>query len=132
MIPVRPAFRTYIGGYLAFGWGSDDLAVRAVSLTTLRERIEAIALETFYYTPELASFVLPKYDDERLAGSLKEEAGNVIPVRAFRTYIRGHLALGWGSDDPAVRAVTLTIRERSRLRFGDVLLYPRTSLFRSS
>ena len=54
---------TYIGGHLAIGWGSDDPSVRAVSLTTLRERVEAIGLETFYYTPELhlASFVLPKY-----------------------------------------------------------------------
>jgi spermidine synthase len=54
---------TYVGGFMAFGWGTDDPALRSVPLPTLQERFAAAGLETRYYTPELhqASFVLPRF-----------------------------------------------------------------------
>jgi spermidine synthase len=54
---------TYVGGFMAFGWGTDDLALRSIPLATLEERFAAANLETRYYTPELhgASFVLPRF-----------------------------------------------------------------------
>lgn len=52
---------TYSGGPMAFGWASDSTAHRKYSLETLRERFEARALQTGYYTPEIhkAAFALP-------------------------------------------------------------------------
>jgi len=54
---------TYVGGFMAFGWGTDDVALRGVPLATLQERFAAAGLETRYYTPELhlASFALPRF-----------------------------------------------------------------------
>jgi spermidine synthase len=48
---------------MAFGWGTDDVGLRAVSSATLRERFEVAGLGTRYYTPELhiASFALPRF-----------------------------------------------------------------------
>jgi spermidine synthase len=63
---------TYVGGFMAFGWGTDDVGLRTVPLTTLRERFEAARLHTRYYTPELhqASFALPRF-----IGDIVERAG---------------------------------------------------------
>ena len=57
------AVPTYIGGFMAFGWGTDNPALRSVSLATLTERLAASGIETSYYTPEvhLASFALPRF-----------------------------------------------------------------------
>ncbi len=54
---------TYVGGFMAFGWGTDDVALRTVPLATIRERFVAAGLDTRYYTPELhqASFALPQF-----------------------------------------------------------------------
>ena len=54
---------TYIGGFMAFGWGTDDVGLRNVSVETLRDRFDAAHFETRYYTPELhrASFALPRF-----------------------------------------------------------------------
>ena len=54
---------TYVGGFMAFGWGTDDVALRTVPLATIRERFDAAGLDTRYYTPELhqASFALPRF-----------------------------------------------------------------------
>lgn len=54
---------TYVGGFMAFGWGTDDAGLRNVSVATLRDRFEAARLDTRYYTPELhgASFALPRF-----------------------------------------------------------------------
>ncbi len=54
---------TYVGGPMAFGWGSDDKALRQVPLEDLRERLRQSGIETRYYTPEvhLAAFALPPY-----------------------------------------------------------------------
>jgi spermidine synthase len=54
---------TYAGGFMAFGWASDDTSLRPVSVDTLTDRICNINLKTRYYTPEIhkAAFALPSY-----------------------------------------------------------------------
>ena len=54
---------TYVGGPMAFGWASDDPAVRRTPIGVLRARLEAVGIETGYYTPEIhrAAFALPGY-----------------------------------------------------------------------
>jgi spermidine synthase len=54
---------TYIGGCIAFGWGSDDPGVRATPMDVLQHRFAAAMLATNYYTPgvHLGAFALPRY-----------------------------------------------------------------------
>lgn len=54
---------TYMGGPMAFGWATDNAALRGVPTDALRERWQAAAVETRYYTPEVhaAAFALPGY-----------------------------------------------------------------------
>jgi len=61
----------YVGGFMAFGWGTDDVALRQSALSTIEERFVATHLDTRYYTPEIhrASFALP-----RAIGALVAEA----------------------------------------------------------
>jgi spermidine synthase len=62
---------TYVGGFMAFGWGTDDAALRAVPPSVLRGRFEAARLDTRYYTPELhgASFALPRFIGDIVEGA---------------------------------------------------------------
>lgn len=64
----RAAVPLYVGGDMAFGWGSDDPALRRTPLDTLRQRFAAARIETRYYTPEihLGAFALPGYMTELL------------------------------------------------------------------
>ncbi len=57
------AVPTYYGGIMAFGWGSDDAALRQLDGETLAARYRDSGIETRYYTPEIhrASFALPRY-----------------------------------------------------------------------
>ncbi len=57
------AVPTYVGGFMAFGWGTDDPSLRRIPLATLETRFAAAGIETRYYTPEvhLASFALPRF-----------------------------------------------------------------------
>jgi spermidine synthase len=57
------AVPTYVGGFMAFGWGTDDPSLRRVPLVTLEARFASAGLTTRYYTPEvhLASFALPRF-----------------------------------------------------------------------
>lgn len=57
------AVPTYVGGFMALGWGSDEPAHRAQGADVIRPRFEAAGLRTRYYTPELhvGSFALPQY-----------------------------------------------------------------------
>jgi spermidine synthase len=59
---------TYAGGPMAFGWGSQSPAGRAVSLEQLGERFAASGIETRYYTPAVhkAAFGLPAYIEKLL------------------------------------------------------------------
>jgi spermidine synthase len=58
---------TYVGGFMAFGWATDDVALRDVPVEVLAGRAAAAGLEspgrTRYWTPEVqrASFALPRF-----------------------------------------------------------------------
>ncbi len=54
---------TYVGGPMAFGWGTDDESLRQVTEEQLARRFEASGIETRYYTPAVhkAAFALPPY-----------------------------------------------------------------------
>jgi len=53
----------YVGGPMAFGWGTDNPDLRSTPLNVLRERLAEAAIKTDYYTPEVhqAAFALPGY-----------------------------------------------------------------------
>ena len=53
---------TYVGGPMAFGWGTDG-AARQAPVETLRARYRESGIRTRYYTPEVhaAAFALPGY-----------------------------------------------------------------------
>ena len=63
---------TYIGGFMAMGWGSEDAGLRAVPPKVLRERFAKARLDTRYYTPEVhvAAFALPRFVAARVAQGL--------------------------------------------------------------
>ena len=54
---------TYVGGFMALGWATDDRSLRGQSQADLALRYEAAGLVTRYYTPEVhvASFALPPF-----------------------------------------------------------------------
>ncbi len=54
---------TYAGGPMAFGWASDDTALRRTPLNVLQQRFAAARLAARYYTPEVhqGAFALPGY-----------------------------------------------------------------------
>ena len=57
------AVPTYVGGFMALGWATDDTALRSVPVETLEQRFAAAGIETDYYTPAVhkAAFALPPY-----------------------------------------------------------------------
>jgi spermidine synthase len=54
---------SYIGGFMAFGWGSDNKDLRKVPVKTLKQRYKAAGIKTRYYTPKVhkAAFALPEF-----------------------------------------------------------------------
>jgi len=54
---------TYVGGFMAFGWGTDDRKLRKVKLSTLKKRFKESAINTRYYSPKVhkAAFALPVF-----------------------------------------------------------------------
>lgn len=54
---------TYQGGFMAFGWATDDAAKRKTDLAILEERFAASGVATRYYTPAVhqGSFALPRF-----------------------------------------------------------------------
>ena len=54
---------TYVGGPMAFGWATDNPALRNVDQSILNQRFEAAGLKTRYYTPavHIGAFALPGY-----------------------------------------------------------------------
>ena len=54
---------TYVGGFMAFGWGTDNKKLRKVPLKTLRKRFKKSAINTRYYSPRVhqAAFALPVF-----------------------------------------------------------------------
>jgi spermidine synthase len=57
------AVPTYIGGDMAFGWGTDNTSHRQITLEVLQQRFSAATMKTRYYNPHVhkASFALPQY-----------------------------------------------------------------------
>jgi spermidine synthase len=54
---------SYYGGFMAFGWATDDESLRRLTPTDVAPRMVASGLQPRYYTPEIhaASFALPQY-----------------------------------------------------------------------
>lgn len=54
---------TYVGGYMTFGWATDNTSYRNISIQELEERLKTVDGEMNYYTPEIhkASFALPQF-----------------------------------------------------------------------
>lgn len=54
---------TYVGGPMAFGFGTDNAALLDVDAATLTERQKAAGFDTRYYTPDVhrGAFALPGY-----------------------------------------------------------------------
>jgi spermidine synthase len=68
---------TYVGGFMALGWGTDDETLRAVPLADLEQRFKAAGLATRYYTPELhkGAFALPRFIEETVDAATREARG---------------------------------------------------------
>ena len=62
---------SYYGGFMAFGWATDDEALRRQTADAIRPRFAAAGLKTRYYTPDIhaASFALPAFMLDALSGS---------------------------------------------------------------
>ena len=60
---------TYYGGFMAFGWGTDNRELRHIGLPVLQARYDTAGLKTRYYTPAIhqAAFALPQYMLDSLA-----------------------------------------------------------------
>jgi len=60
---------SYYGGFMAFGWATDDAELRRQTADAIRPRFKQAGLTTRYYTPEIhaASFALPAYVQAALA-----------------------------------------------------------------
>jgi spermidine synthase len=67
---------TYVGGFMALGWGTDDESLRAVALADLEQRYDAAALDTRYYTPEAhkGAFALPRFIADIVAEARRKAA----------------------------------------------------------
>jgi spermidine synthase len=62
------AVPTYSGGFMGFGWGTDNTALRQTSRDEIAARAAAINLTTRYYNADLhgGAFALPTYIAERV------------------------------------------------------------------
>lgn len=65
------AIPTYIGGIMAFGWGTDDIGLRKNPLKTIENRFKNATLSTKYYNPSVhvGSFAIPTY----IAKNIKDQ-----------------------------------------------------------
>ena len=64
----RASVPTYYGGEMAFGWATNDVTLRSLSIGELRTRFAEAGLNTRHYSPEihLAAFTIPPWVDEML------------------------------------------------------------------
>jgi spermidine synthase len=60
------AVPTYVGGFMALGWATQDPSYRKLGADVIRKRYDANPFPTRYWTPDLhvASFALPRYVQE--------------------------------------------------------------------
>jgi spermidine synthase len=65
---------TYVGGFMALGWGTDDESPRHVSLADLERRFAAAKLDTRYYTPAAhkGAFALPRFIEDIVEGARRD------------------------------------------------------------
>ena len=54
---------SYVGGFMALGWATDNQDLRSVAAETLQSRFEDLGLKAQYYTPAIhtAAFALPAF-----------------------------------------------------------------------
>lgn len=59
---------TYVGGFMTFGWATDNLSYRRLSVEEIQKRLKAIDGDMRYYTPAIhkASFALPRFIEKML------------------------------------------------------------------
>lgn len=59
---------TYVGGFMTFGWSTDELSYRQINVEELKVRFQKLGIETRYYTPDIhkASFALPRFIEKQL------------------------------------------------------------------
>lgn len=59
---------TYVGGFMTFGWASDNKKLRHPSQKEIVKRLKSVDGEMLYYTPAIhkASFALPRYIESML------------------------------------------------------------------
>ena len=65
---------TYVGGFMTFGWATDNKTLRTIDSRILEQRMKKeVEGEMKYYTPKIqaASFVLPKFLEDALAAGSK-------------------------------------------------------------
>ena len=57
---------TYVGGPMAFGWGTDNATARHTPIDVIARRFDSAGVTTGYYLPEMhaQAFALPRYVDE--------------------------------------------------------------------
>lgn len=62
------AIPTYSGGFMGFGWATDDVSLRHCDAVTLARRYADANLKTKYYNPDLhiGAFALPTYIAKRV------------------------------------------------------------------
>jgi len=60
---------TYVGGFMAFGWATDDRDLRYVTVPELERRYQAAGLDTRFYSPAMhrSAFALPRYLEQAVA-----------------------------------------------------------------
>lgn len=65
---------TYVGGYMALGWGTDDTGLRDVPVADIEQRFRAAGLATRYYTPAVhkAAFALPRFIEDVVESGRRE------------------------------------------------------------
>ena len=77
------AVPTYIGGVMAFAWGTDNKALRCETLDVLRDRFAQAGVTTRYYTPEVhqGAFALPRFIIEaiELDATTEEKTSPLFP-----------------------------------------------------
>lgn len=56
---------SYVGGFMALGWATDDDQLRHLPVEELQKRFDQVGLNTKYYTPEIhaSAFALPAFID---------------------------------------------------------------------
>ena len=59
---------TYVGGFMAFGWATDSVEYRQLSIEEITRRLSFVDGEMRYYTPAIhkASFALPRFVEKLL------------------------------------------------------------------